>query len=53
VFRLLQSRLAEKKAGAGKKDAERTAALAADLKRLYYLGLFDEYVQKIGEVPGR
>jgi hypothetical protein len=29
------------------------AALEADLTRLYYLGKFDEYVARIGDVPGR
>jgi hypothetical protein len=27
--------------------------LEKELTRLYYLGLFDEYAKKIGEVPGR
>ena len=52
VFRLLHARLAERK-GLDKKEAARLAALEADLKRLYYLGQFDDYIKKISEVPGR
>jgi hypothetical protein len=51
VFRLLRARLAEPIAQ--KKDAVRWSALSEDLKRLYYLGEYDEYVKKIAEVPGR
>ena len=51
VFRALRARLAE--GPADKKETARRAALGDELKRLYYLGRFDEYVKKIAEVPGR
>jgi len=51
VFRGLRARLRE----ASRAEPRRAAALAdlgRELTRLYYLGLFDEYVRRIAEVPG-
>ena len=51
VFRQLRGRLHE----AARAEPARAAsdeALAKELARLYYLGLFEEYVRLIAEVPG-
>jgi hypothetical protein len=46
VFRLLRARLAEVK-------ATTRDALEKDLARAYYTGRFDDYIQLIGQVPGK
>jgi len=33
--------------------SQRDKTLEKDLTRLYYLGLFDQYAQRIATVPGR
>lgn len=51
VFRLLRARLGE----AARAEPARAAEfekLSKELTRLYYTGLFEEYVRRIGEVPG-
>ena len=52
AFRQIRSRLSEER----RAQPDRAAALGGlekELARLYYLGRFAEYVQRIAEVPGR
>jgi hypothetical protein len=52
VFRVMRARLGET-AKSDPRQAKRWTTLGEDLKRLYYLGQYDEYVKRIAEVPGR
>lgn len=52
VFRLLRARLQEVRQTEPAK-ASALDGLEKELAKLYYLGLYDEYVRRIAEVPGR
>jgi hypothetical protein len=51
VFRACRSRLRDLAAAEPRKAAT-YQALSEDLKRLYYLGEWDDYVKRLGDVPG-